>query len=74
MQQEIEQLEKLVASGDINSGGLQHKQRLMNILRKQVEQKKSQIEEQKLALDALNLDLENKNKELEIVCILIYCY
>lgn len=72
MQQEIEQLEKLVSSGDINSGGLQHKQRLMNILRKQVEQKESQINEQKLELDSLNLELENKNKELEQVCYFFF--
>ncbi|RMZ98891.1 coiled-coil domain-containing 93 [Brachionus plicatilis] len=65
LQNEIEQLEKLAASGDSPAGGLQHKQRLINILRRQAEQKERQIDEQKSELDTLFQDLENKNKELE---------
>lgn len=53
MQQEIENLEKLAASGDISAGGFQHKQRLINILNKQIEQKEASLNEKQNELNEL---------------------
>lgn len=59
MQQEIDQLEKLAASGADSLGGLQHKQRIINILSKQIEQKQSDLDEKKIEINKLNETVES---------------
>jgi flagellar biosynthesis chaperone FliJ len=54
LQQEIELLEKLAASGDVSIGGLQQKQRFINILNKQIEQKQSSLNEKQGEIDKMN--------------------
>ncbi len=50
LQQEIEQLEKM-ATGEF--GGIQHKQRYINILNKQIEEKRSEIAEKQATIEKL---------------------
>ena len=67
LQQEIEQLEKLTASGDISVGGLQQKQRFINILNKQIEQKQNNTTEKQIELNTLKLNTDSINERLRKV-------
>ena len=67
LQQEIELLEKLAASGDVSIGGLQQKQRFINILNKQIEQKQSSLNEKQGEIDKMNQAIEGINDKLNNV-------
>ncbi len=67
LQQEIELLEKLAASGDVSIGGLQQKQRFINILNKQIEQKQSSLNEKQGEIDKMNQAIEGINNKLDKV-------
>lgn len=67
MQLEKEQLEKLVASGDMSVGGYQHKQRLVNILNKQIEQKENSLNEKQTELEQLKQQAETYSEKLKNV-------
>jgi len=67
LQQEIELLEKLAASGDVSIGGLQQKQRFINILNKQIEQKQSSLNEKQGEIDKMNQAIEGINDKLDKV-------
>jgi hypothetical protein len=73
IQQEIEQLEKLLASGaDTTSlGGFQHKQRLANILSKQIEQKETEISERTLEIDELKKNVSSLEETFSEVNICV---
>ena len=58
MQQEIELLEKLAASGDVSVGGMQQKQRFINILNKQIEQKQANLKESQSEMDKIKQIIE----------------
>jgi len=55
--QEIDQLEKNPNAND-SFGGLHHKQRIFNIIRKQIEQKEKE-------LDKRNQDIEDLNEKVQ---------
>jgi molecular chaperone DnaK (HSP70) len=63
----MEQLEKLATSGDLSFGGLQHKQRLINVLTKQIEQKNQSLQEKQAEIDKLKENMEALNKNLNKV-------
>lgn len=67
LQQEIELLEKLAASGDVSIGGLQQKQRFINILNKQIEQKQSSLNEKQSEIDKINQTIEGINERFNKV-------
>ena len=69
LQQEIEMLEKLASSGEGVSGGFQHKQRLLNFLNKQIEQKENSINEKKAEVLELNKVADESKNKLNIVNI-----
>lgn len=73
LHQEIEQLEKLLASGaDTTSlGGFQHKQRLANILSKQIEQKEAEISERSLEIDELKKNVSGLEENFSEVNICV---
>ena len=72
LQQEIELLEKLAASGDVSIGGLQQKQRFINILNKQIEQKQSSLNEKQGEIDKMNQAIEGINDKLDKVKLTIH--
>jgi flagellar biosynthesis chaperone FliJ len=63
----MEQLEKLATSGDFSLGGLQHKQRLINVLNKQIEQKNEALNEKQTEIDKLKENMESINQNLNKV-------
>lgn len=67
LQQEIEQLEKLVASGEGSVGGFQHKQRLLNYLAKQIETKEAAISDKKTEIESVRLEVEQANEKINQV-------
>ena len=69
LQQEIELLEKLAASGDVSVGGLQQKQRFINILNKQIEQNHANIKEQQEEVDKINKNIDDINQKFKKVKI-----
>lgn len=62
----MEQLEKL-ASGEF--GGMQHKQRYINILNNQIEQKRKEIEEKKNQKEKIKETAQGINSKYEKVSI-----
>lgn len=62
LQHEIDQLEKLAASGNETLGGLQQKQRIINILNKQIEQKQTDLNDKRAEINKMNESLEVLNK------------
>ena len=67
LQLEIEKLEKLAANSDGVGGGFQHKQRLFNILSKQIEQKEISINEKRTEIEDFKALFEKANEQLLIV-------
>jgi hypothetical protein len=67
LQKEIEELEKLVASGDLSVGGFQQQQRLINVFNKQIEQKQSLLDEKQQEIDRFKSKLEEVNEKLNKV-------
>ncbi len=67
LQNEIESLEKLVASGEGVGGGFQHKQRLINFLMKQIEQKEISITEKKAEIDNVKSTVAKAQQKLDDV-------
>ena len=67
LQQEMELLEKLAASGDLSVGGLQQKQRFINILSKQIEQKNTNISEKNDELDKIKQNADKTKERLNKV-------
>jgi hypothetical protein len=63
----MEQLEKLATSGDASLGGMQHKQRVINVLNKQIEQKKEALNEKQSEIDNMKKNLETESKNMEEV-------
>ena len=63
----MDQLEKLASSGNDALGGLQHKQRLINILNKQIEQKQADLNEKKTEIQKINQNLEALNQDFSNV-------
>ena len=63
----MEQLEKLATSGDLSLGGMQHKQRHINVLNKQIEQKKSDLSERQKEIDHLKENMESINENMNKV-------
>lgn len=65
LQLEMDQLEKLLASGGEGLrglGGMQHQQRLINIMSKQIEQKEAALGEKRAELDAIQQKLDSLQK------------
>lgn len=60
-------MEKLATSGDVSLGGLQHKQRLINVLNKQIEQKNEALNEKQSEIDRLKESMEVLNENLNKV-------
>jgi flagellar biosynthesis chaperone FliJ len=60
-------LEKLATSGDVSLGGLQHKQRFINVLNKQIEQKNEALNEKQSEIDRLKESMEVLNENLNKV-------
>ena len=60
-------MEKLAASGDSSVGGFQHKQRLINVLSKQIEQKQSLSNEKQVDIDKLKEKLKGLTDEFDKV-------
>lgn len=60
----------MAASGDVSIGGLQQKQRFINILNKQIEQKQSSLNEKQAEIDKINQTVEEINERLNKVKLL----
>jgi hypothetical protein len=70
LQVEIESLERLMASGEGGvGGGVQHKQRLINFLIKQIEQKEVSIRDKKSEIELVETDYEKSKQKLSSVII-----
>ena len=59
----------MATSGNDALGGLQHKQRLINILHKQIEQKQVDLDERKNEIIKINESLEALNQNFSNVKI-----
>ena len=57
----------MAASGDVSIGGLQQKQRFINILNKQIEQKQSSLNEKQSEIDKINQTIEGINEKFNKV-------
>lgn len=55
-------MEKLAASGNESLGGLQQKQRIINILNKQIEQKQTDLNDKQAEINKMNESLKVLNK------------
>ncbi len=67
LQNEIESMEKLAASGEGVGGGFQHKQRLINFLMKQIEQKEVSIGEKNAEIEKFKSCAEQAKQKFKNV-------
>ena len=67
LEQDVERLESLVASGDESLTGMQHKKRLLNFLGRQLEQKAAACKTKRAETDALKESLNQAERNFKIV-------